>query len=139
MNFHQIIFLPYVPVSWRALVAVVGNWCVVATALAASPPVAQNAAAHWETISNRWGRVEIAEVKKAAGEGNAAADYFLGRAYLVGLGVATNRSEAEKWIRQAAELGLAEIDRRLQKIAPPLRGEARQWRDLAASAMARAT
>ncbi|MBI3438120.1 MAG: hypothetical protein HY054_05615 [Proteobacteria bacterium] len=36
-----------------------------------------------------------------------------------------------------AELGLAEIDRRLQKIAPPLRGEARQWRDLAASAMAR--
>jgi hypothetical protein len=37
-----------------------------------------------------------------------------------------------------AELGLAEIDRRLQKIAPPLRGEARQWRDLAASAMGRA-
>jgi hypothetical protein len=37
-----------------------------------------------------------------------------------------------------AELGLAEIDRRLQKIAPPLRGEARQWRDLAAGALARA-
>jgi len=37
-----------------------------------------------------------------------------------------------------AELGLAEIDRRLQKIAPPLRGEARQWRDLAANAMGRA-
>jgi len=40
--------------------------------------------------------------------------------------------------RADAELGLAEIDRRLQKIAPPLRGEARQWRDLAASAMSRA-
>jgi hypothetical protein len=39
--------------------------------------------------------------------------------------------------RADAELGLAEIDRRLQKIAPPLRGEARQWRDLAASAMVR--
>lgn len=40
--------------------------------------------------------------------------------------------------RADAELGLAEIDRRLQKIAPPLRGEARQWRDLAAQAMGRA-
>jgi hypothetical protein len=37
-----------------------------------------------------------------------------------------------------AELGLAELDRRLQKIAPPLRPEARQWRDLAARAMGRA-
>ncbi|MFZ2031449.1 MAG: hypothetical protein WAU68_14145 [Vitreimonas sp.] len=39
--------------------------------------------------------------------------------------------------RADAELGLAEIDRRLQKIAPPLRPEARQWRDLAANAMGR--
>jgi hypothetical protein len=39
--------------------------------------------------------------------------------------------------RADAELGLAEIDRRLLKIAPPLRGEARQWRDLAANAMGR--
>ena len=37
--------------------------------------------------------------------------------------------------RTDAELGLAEIDRRLQKIAAPLRGEARQWRALAAKAM----
>ncbi|MBS0384999.1 MAG: tetratricopeptide repeat protein [Proteobacteria bacterium] len=36
-----------------------------------------------------------------------------------------------------AEVGLAELDRRLQKIAPPLRPEARQWRDLAAGALAR--
>ena len=39
--------------------------------------------------------------------------------------------------RADAELGFAEIDRRLQKIAPPLRAEARQWRDLAARAMGR--
>lgn len=39
--------------------------------------------------------------------------------------------------RADAELGLVEIDRRLQKISPPLRGEARQWRDLAAGAMGR--
>lgn len=37
--------------------------------------------------------------------------------------------------RTDAELGLAEIERRLQKIAPPLRPEARQWRDLAARAL----
>jgi hypothetical protein len=38
--------------------------------------------------------------------------------------------------KQDAEIGLAELDRRLAKIAPPLRGEARRWRDLAARAMA---
>jgi hypothetical protein len=40
--------------------------------------------------------------------------------------------------RADAELGLAELERRLQKISPPLRPEARQWRDLAAQAMGRA-
>jgi hypothetical protein len=39
--------------------------------------------------------------------------------------------------REDAEIGLAELDRRLQKIAPPLRGEARQWRDMAARALGR--
>ncbi|MES1201578.1 MAG: hypothetical protein ABUS57_09040 [Pseudomonadota bacterium] len=34
-----------------------------------------------------------------------------------------------------AELGLQELDRRLAKIAPPLRPEARIWRDLAARAV----
>jgi hypothetical protein len=40
--------------------------------------------------------------------------------------------------REDAELGLAELDRRLAKIAPPLRSEARRWRDLGARAMGRA-
>lgn len=35
-----------------------------------------------------------------------------------------------------AEIGLAELDRRIKKIAPPLRNEARQWRDFAATAVA---
>ncbi|HWA00579.1 MAG TPA: hypothetical protein VG841_09735 [Caulobacterales bacterium] len=35
-----------------------------------------------------------------------------------------------------AQLGLEELDRRLSKIAPPLRPEARVWRDLAARAVA---
>ena len=40
--------------------------------------------------------------------------------------------------RDDAEIGMAEIERRLQKIAPPLRPEARIWRDLAARALGRA-
>lgn len=39
--------------------------------------------------------------------------------------------------REDAEIGLAELDRRLKKIAPPLRAEARQWRDLAAQSLGR--
>lgn len=39
--------------------------------------------------------------------------------------------------REDAEIGLAEIERRLQKIAGPLRGEARVWRDMAAKALGR--
>ncbi|MCX7356931.1 MAG: hypothetical protein NT015_02100 [Alphaproteobacteria bacterium] len=37
--------------------------------------------------------------------------------------------------REDAEIGLAEIERRFLKISPPLRGEARPWRDLAAKAL----
>lgn len=39
--------------------------------------------------------------------------------------------------REDAEIGFAEIERRLAKIAPPLRPEARVWRDLAARALGR--
>jgi hypothetical protein len=39
--------------------------------------------------------------------------------------------------REDAEIGLAELDRRLAKIAPPLRAEARVWRDIAAKALGR--
>jgi len=39
--------------------------------------------------------------------------------------------------REDAETGFAEIERRLAKIAPPLRPEARVWRDLAAKALGR--
>ncbi len=40
--------------------------------------------------------------------------------------------------RADAEIGMAELERRLKKIAPPLRPEARIWRDLAAKALGRA-
>jgi hypothetical protein len=40
--------------------------------------------------------------------------------------------------RADAEVGMEELDRRLKKIAPPLRAEARIWRDMAAKALGRA-
>jgi hypothetical protein len=39
--------------------------------------------------------------------------------------------------REDAEIGLVELDRRVQKFAPPLRAEARVWRDIAAKALGR--
>jgi hypothetical protein len=39
--------------------------------------------------------------------------------------------------REDAEIGMAEIERRYSKISAPLRSEARIWRDMAASALAR--
>ena len=39
--------------------------------------------------------------------------------------------------RDDAEIGFTEIERRLSKIAPPLRPEARIWRDMAAKALGR--
>jgi hypothetical protein len=39
--------------------------------------------------------------------------------------------------REDAEIGMAEIERRLMKIAQPLRPEARVWRDMAARALGR--
>ncbi len=45
---------------------------------------------------------------KMAGNGNAKAQYEVGRRYQFGKGVATNAVEAIKWYRKAAEQGLAE-------------------------------
>jgi hypothetical protein len=39
--------------------------------------------------------------------------------------------------RDDAEIGMAEIERRLGKVAPPLRAEGRVWRDMAAKALGR--
>ncbi len=54
-------------------------------------------------------------------------------------GLKLARAMWPSWPRPAAtedaKIGLAELDRRLNKIAPPLRPEARNWRDLAAKAV----
>jgi len=51
---------------------------------------------------------KIEDVRKAAEQGNASAQYLLGVAYGNGEGVAKDQVEAVKWYRKAAEQGLAE-------------------------------
>ena len=46
--------------------------------------------------------------KLAAKQGDASAQYFLGRKYETGRGVTQNYKEAEKWLRLSAEQGNAE-------------------------------
>ena len=43
--------------------------------------------------------------RKAAERGDAEAQYWLGRCYYFGEGVAWDRAEAVKWFRKAAEQG----------------------------------
>jgi hypothetical protein len=56
-----------------------------------------------------WGNTpspeQIAEWRKAAEQGNAKAQYFLGFAYARGRGVPEDDKEAAKWYRKAAEQG----------------------------------
>lgn len=49
---------------------------------------------------------EIAKLRPAAEQGDASAQFRLGRMYARGEGVAENLVEAATWTRQAAEQGL---------------------------------
>ena len=50
---------------------------------------------------------EVEQIRSAAEQGNASAQYHLGGAYLQGLGVPQDDAEAMKWCRKAAEQGYA--------------------------------
>ncbi len=51
---------------------------------------------------------EVAELRRVAEQGDAAAQFDLGLMYLKGEGVPQDHAEAVKWYRRAAEQGLAE-------------------------------
>lgn len=59
------------------------------------------------------GKETFADLKIRAEQGDAEAQYNLGRRYLLGEGVEKNPAEAVKWWRKAAEQGLAEAQFRL--------------------------
>ncbi len=67
----------------------------------------------WESISNRWGSVSFKKVEQNAEQGNVTAQYFVSIAYQLGLGVETNRAEALKWTKLAANQGMPRAERRL--------------------------
>jgi len=60
----------------------------------------------WQTISNRWGSVTLGQLRLAAENGDATAQYYLGCAYQDGNLVAKDLSEAFKWEKLAADNGL---------------------------------
>jgi hypothetical protein len=54
--------------------------------------------------------------RKAADQGDATAQYYLGRAYRRGEGVSPNYSEAARWYRKAAEQGDTAAQRYLARV-----------------------
>jgi len=54
--------------------------------------------------------------RKAAEQGNADAQYALGRAYHEGQGVDYNYTEAVKWLKKAAEQGQSDAIYRLEDL-----------------------
>jgi TPR repeat protein len=71
------------------------------------------AAGTWLAASNRLAATRIAEVRKAAEQGDMAAQFFLGCAGLDGFARSEGRGEAIQWIQKAAEQGLAEAQAKL--------------------------
>ena len=59
----------------------------------------------WIAVSNRWAPLPVAEIKQAAEKGELTAKYFLGRAYMDGLGLPQDRPEGLKWMRLASDGG----------------------------------
>ncbi len=67
----------------------------------------------WESISNKWSKVPLPECKEAALNGDVKAMYFLGRSLFDGIHTATNQIAGFKWMKLAAEKGLAESQNRV--------------------------
>ena len=67
----------------------------------------------WQKAAEQNDPEAVKWCQKAANEGNAEAQYQLGRAYEFGWGVPRNGAEAIKWFRKAAEQGNADAEREL--------------------------
>ncbi len=73
------------------------------------PPsaVASSKVPTFDAIRKQWEPRPLAELRQAAENGDAAAQYFLGFCFVKGRGVQTNQVEAASWFRKSAEQGLA--------------------------------
>jgi TPR repeat protein len=67
----------------------------------------------WESISNRWGSLQMESVKTAGTNGDVTAQYYLGYTYDEGLVVTKDPQEALKWMQMAALQGMASAQRKL--------------------------
>jgi hypothetical protein len=59
------------------------------------------------TITGANSRVDYKEIRRAADQGDASAQYRVGRMYEGGIGVTQDSAEAVRWYRKAAEQGMA--------------------------------
>ncbi len=94
----------------------------------------------WESISNRWASVPTNRLFTAAQQGDAGAQYFLGRARQEALhGLSTNLADSYVWIERAARQGLADAQNRMGWMHsggagfPPNLARAVEWYALAAT------
>lgn len=67
----------------------------------------------WSAISNRWSKLAVSQVRRAAADGEANAQCFLAWTLENGVGVAKNDAEAVEWFRRSADLGHAEAQMHL--------------------------
>src|SRR5258708_19820692 len=77
------------------------------------PKASFSNAESWESISNRWSSVPFKKLERKAERGDVTAQYFMSVAYDRGLGVESNRAEAFKWTKLAAEQGMPGAETRL--------------------------
>src|SRR5260221_10675280 len=88
-------------------------WCHSAELKAPSENPQNALLSNWEQISNRWSSLSFQKAKEAAQMGEPAAEYFVGRCNVDGIGMDKNGQEGLRLIKRAAEKGLAEAQNRM--------------------------
>jgi uncharacterized protein len=92
-----------------ALLMLCASWHSEAQTDTNNPAILQS----WDSISNHWSSVPIPQTTKAAGGGDAGAQYYLAIAFTEGYGVEKDPVTAYKWMRSVAEQGMPRAQRKL--------------------------
>src|SRR5260370_23641653 len=85
-----------------------GWFCAFAILLCAQPSVAADLKSAEVAYKKKDYATALKEFTPAAKRGNAEAEAYLGRMYLLGQGVPTDRNEAIKWFKASSDQGNAD-------------------------------
>jgi TPR repeat protein len=83
-------------------------FCAFAILLCAQPSVAADLKSAERAYKKKDYAAALKEFTPAAKQGNAEAEVYLGRMYLLGQGVPTDREEAIKWLKASGDKGNAD-------------------------------